>query len=49
LRPKENQEELKRQNELNFIEASHANKDGPLKYLDKDQIEAVHREADERL
>ena len=36
LRPKEDVEELIRDNEINFIQAAQANKDGPFKYLGRD-------------
>jgi len=49
MKPKEDQDELERDNELNFVQAAQANKDGPFKYLSRDQIDAVHEKADQML
>jgi len=46
---KDNAEELIRENERNFIEGVSSNPDGPFKYLDKDVVNQVHNEVDERL
>jgi hypothetical protein len=36
MRPKEDRDELERDNELNFVQAAQANKDGPFKYLSRE-------------
>lgn len=36
MKPKEDPEELARDNEINFVQAAQSNKDGPFKYLSKE-------------
>jgi len=49
MKPKENPEELLRDNEKNLIEGSMASPDGPLKYMERKVIDQIHRVIDVRM
>ena len=50
FQPKEtDSEDIIRQNEKNFVEASSASMEGPFKYLSKARIDEIHLEIDDRM
>ena len=46
---KDDQEELIRDNERNFIEGPSASVYGPLKYMSKEVVDQIHIEIDQRM
>ena len=42
MKAKENREELVRDNELNLVQGSNANVDGPFKFMSQARIDCVH-------
>lgn len=49
MAPKDDKEEMLRENERNFIEAASVSHYGPLKYMSQEDIDRVHFEIDERM
>ena len=49
MKPKESQDELIRDNELNLIQGSNASVDGPFKHMSQQRIDSVHEEITDRL
>lgn len=48
-KPIASKEDLLRDNEINFVEGPSASVDGPFKYMDKQRIDEIHLEIDERM
>ena len=49
MKPKENPEEMIRDNELNFIQGPTSSVEGSFKHMSRERIEEIHLEIDQRM